>query len=407
MTSPFLEFMRCLSILEEESVALFRKTVQFLVVSLLLTVAILYLTAEPGKSLADTNVLNNDIIMVTVDTLRADHLSPYGHPYARTPFFQEVASKGVLFENAYSSISTTTPSISSLMTSLHPTVHGDTRNGLILPEHLPTLAGYLKQHGYETVAIVATNHFIKAGITKDFEVAIEPGSSSDFQANSPERKYIEAEHLTKKAIQLIGESRAEKLFVWVHYFDPHLPYDVPGPDANALKHDLERRVQQYREDPSFFSGRGLSDSFWKQFPPQDARLKEFMTFTGNVITDRATVISLYDQEITRVDAAISTLHSGVLASRNGAFWIFAADHGESLGSHNWYPHGKLINYQLVHVPLILYSDNNDLEAKRVARPVQLVDVFPTTVDLIEKELNSGELPMSNGFSLIPLMFAGS
>ena len=155
------------------------------------------------------------IVLITIDTLRADHLPMYGYPRDTSPFLAELAAEGVVFESAYSNIATTAPAHASIFTSLYPTQHGVTRNGKVLDEVVETLAERLVGAGYTTVAVASTNrHFLKAGIMRGFTHTDEP----DVEPYRPAAESVDV------AIGKLAELGDVPVFLWLHLFDPHSPY---------------------------------------------------------------------------------------------------------------------------------------------------------------------------------------
>ncbi len=165
------------------------------------------------------------IVLVTIDTLRADHLGCYGYTRTTSPFIDVLAFQGVLFELGFAASSTTVPSHASLLTGLYPSQHGVRRNGHKLPETAPLLTEALAEHGYETAGFVSTNgHFAASGIDRGFSHFDEPGQGGSAKAaRSAERTVAFA------GDWLRARRSAAPLFLWVHVFDPHSPYRPDKP----------------------------------------------------------------------------------------------------------------------------------------------------------------------------------
>ena len=238
------------------------------------------------------------IVLITIDTLRADHLAMYGYPRDTSPFLAELAAEGMVFESAYSTISTTAPAHSSIFTSLYPTQHGVTRNGKVLDEGVETLAERLGGAGYTTVAVASTDrHFLKAEVMQGFTHTNEPADV---------RSYRPADESVDVGIGKLAELSDVPVFLWLHLFDPHDPYFPPaetldtfvsGGDGDELLHYLQSRQQL---DLGFF-------------PSREAALE---------------VTNNYDAEISYADAALRRLWEATSARVAGteSVWLVTSDH---------------------------------------------------------------------------------
>ena len=271
-----------------------------------------------------------NVLLITIDTLRADRLGAYGWAEAQTPNIDRLAAGGVKFANAYSHVPLTLPSHVSLLTGLLPVSHGVRDNGFRLPGTASTLAGLLKKAGYRTAAFVGAFPLdSRFGLDRDFDVYDDLyGSRNEVRDLS----FIErrAGDVNDKALAWLEGHQEGPFFVWVHYFDPHAPYDPPPPFRDR------------------FRGRE------------------------------------YDGEIAYTDAEVGRLIDALgrwgLADRT--IVVLTADHGESLGEHQEATHGIFIYDATLHVPLIFRNKRLWLKPKAVAGPVGLVDVAPTILDLL-------------------------
>lgn len=260
------------------------------------------------------------IVLVTVDTLRADHLGSYGATAAATPNFDALASEGIRFEHAVSPVPLTRPAHASLLTGLYPHEHGLRDN---LPRKLdssvPTLATRLRETGYETGAFVGSFLLGRgSGLESGFESFGDgPGGGADRIGASAERR---AATVTDDAVAFLEKAKPP-FFLWVHFYDPHAPYEPPEP-------------------------------FEKSYAGE---------------------ITYVDSELGRLLAAIESL------GLSNSTWILAtADHGEGLGEHGEEEHGVLVYESTLRVPLILKRPGGI--ARVESEPVSLVDVFPTLLE---------------------------
>jgi len=301
-----------------------------------------------------------NIVLITVDTLRADHLGCYGYTRPTSPHIDRLAMEGALFERAFTTLPRTTQAVASIVTGRYPKTHG--ARGLfssLAPVNL-TLAEILKNEGYDTAAFVS-NLFLKPG--QGFEQGF------DRYDNPPERWDSDsARPITTEAIQwLASRSRGRPYFLWVHYLDPHWTYR-PDPPFDT------------KFDPDFNGPFTLYDDL-------DARrLTKGQVIFENRLTPRQVehVRALYDGEIAQVDAALGRLLDAL--AEPGApppLVVFTADHGESLGEHGYYfAHGEYLYQETLHVPLIIRFPGRVAAGTRIDALAENVDIAPTIVALL-------------------------
>ncbi len=280
---------------------------------------------EPG-SLKDWNVL-----LISLDTTRANHLNCYGYEFTKTPVLNDLSRHGVLYSQAFTPSPATLPAHSSLLTGLYPLHHGARANGTFkLDEKNVTLAEILRQSGYRTGAAISA--FVldsRFGIDQGFETFHDDLTVG--MKYAPQMFRERAAELTNVPVtQWLREHGKEKFFFWVHYFDPHAPYAPPEP---------------YRTNYA----RGL-----------------------------------YDGEIDYADEQIGKL-LGVLDEigvRDRTLVIFVSDHGEGLGQHGEQTHSLLVYDSTLHVPMIFSAPPPFPQGRVVHDQVCLVDVMPTVLDLL-------------------------
>jgi arylsulfatase A-like enzyme len=301
-------------------------------------------------SLAAANALPN-VVLITIDTLRADHCGIYGYDRPTTPHLDALASQGAVFEAAYAVSATTLPSTATLFTSLHPNEHGVLKNGRILPERVRTMAEILGSHGYDTAAFVSS--FVverRFGTAQGFDAYDDDftGASSSspirhWEGHQLSAPYDRRGHETAlRAIRWLHARQSQApFFLWVHLFDPHSPYDPPEP---------------YRE--------------------QFAR--------AGATSEKERWVDLYDAEVRFGDEQLGRLLAAVdaLAPVEPPLTIVAGDHGEGLLDHEWLEHGVHLYEEAVRVPLIVRWPGR-IAPQRNADPVGLVDVLPTLLSLLE------------------------
>ena len=279
------------------------------------------------------------VVLVTLDTTRADHLGCYGSTRALTPNIDAIARSGVRFENAFSPVPLTLPAHTSLLTGLVPRRHGVRDNaGFKLDEKIPLLTERLGRAGYETAAFVSAAVLDRAGgLARGFATYDDGVRIGDKLAFNYEERA--ASQTMEAVLPRLAQLKAP-FFLWVHFYDPHLPYVPPKPYA-----------ERFKDQP-------------------------------------------YDGEIAFMDAQVGRLMDAL--RRRGLSFVVAVagDHGESLGEHGEATHGIFVYQATQHVPLILRGPGLPAGAS-VRACVGLVDVAPTILDLV----GLPALPGTDGRSL--------
>ncbi|MEW5802294.1 MAG: sulfatase-like hydrolase/transferase [bacterium] len=275
-----------------------------------------------------------NVLLITIDTLRADHLSCYGYAGIQTPAIDGLAKEGMRFEWAFTPVPLTLPSHASIMTGLYPASHGVLNNGEYrLDDSIKTLAQILQQQGLTTAAFVGAFVLSRQfGLDRGFEKYdddLSQGDESSLDAFSlpSERR---GETVTESCIQWLEKENPARFFLWVHYFDPHTTYD----------------------------------------PPRSFR---------SIYPDRP-----YDGEIAYTDQCIGLLLKALekLGVIEDTLIILVADHGESLGEHRENTHGIFLYDATVRVPLILHYPGLP-EGEVYSQPVRTLDILPTVLDLFK------------------------
>jgi len=270
-----------------------------------------------------------NVLLVSIDTLRADHLGSYGFPRPTTPRIDGVAQEGVLFRNAYSPVPATLPAHTSMLTGTLPPTHG-VRDNLHqrVPDSSLTLAEILQRRGFATAAIVSS--FV---LDHRFNLAQGFASYDDrFEAvhkigDVSERK---GDETTRHARQWLAEHASAPFFLFVHYYDPHDPYEPPEP----------------------FASRWADDAY-----------------SGEVAFADHCVGQVLD-ELARLRLADSTLV------------VITGDHGEMLGEHGELTHGFFIYESALKVPLVFRVPGAKGAPRQVDEPVSLIDIVPTVAALL-------------------------
>ena len=342
-----------------------------------------------------------NLLVILVDTLRADRLGCYGYHRPTSPVIDALAARGTRFDAAYAHASWTRPSVASLMTSLYPSSH-DIQNDLdALPASLPTLAQVMKARGFHTAGFSANPQISPTyGFDRGFDVFGDSGShllrrtaigmlehrakrtlrmrllpalaSGREGAAPPPSKVKDPEHsgaaaLNRQAFRwLDGYDGAEPFFLYVHYIDPHTPY---APPEDLLNEGGQPPVSL----PATFID--------KDAPPYP--LAEYAKAPDPVLEGLS---RLYDAEVRFVDREIGRLLERLEARGllENTYVVLTADHGEELYDHKQWLHGQSLFDELVRVPLVIAGPG--VARQVVGEPVELVDLLPTAAGWCGAEL---------------------
>jgi arylsulfatase A-like enzyme len=333
-----------------------------------------------------------NVLVITVDTLRADHLSCYGYGQPTTPRLDAFAGGALRFENASTPRAKTTPALASLFTGLHPHEHGVRDLVEPLADDVPTLAESLSRAGWRTGAVVGNWVLAneRSGLARGFGTWVErlPDTQGVPPDDVPQRT---ARSLTDAGLALLGLGPADPTdairepvaradgtpwFVWLHYMDPHGTYEPPT--EHRVFHSAREPIGPPREDAAHT--RRIADY---NVPPN--------AIDAAGVIDAAAVRDLYDGEIRYVDAEIGRLLDALAASGGleRTLVVITADHGESLGEHDyWFEHGLYAYQNTCRVPLIVrLPDGFPSRPAPGARRgvVSLVDLAPTVCDVLGLE----------------------
>ena len=289
-----------------------------------------------------------NILMIGVDALRADHLGCYGYARDTSPAIDRLARQGALFENCLVPTPRTTPTIASIMTGRYPRHHGVRRLRDPLPSDQITLAQVLQSFGYWTLGVQANSvldGLVDEGFDHLMTAPFEPGVVG----------WMPADRTTAIALKLLErvQTRPAPFFMWVFYFDPHMPYKPA-----ALRFDKD------------YQGR-FGDEL--NFLPNKLKLTYANAMTER---EREHAVALYDSEIRNLDDQIRILVEAVEEKYPDTIVVLTADHGENLGEHNYYyDHGDLLDQAALRVPLIIRG--MEFGKTRVKKLVRSIDILPT------------------------------
>ncbi len=304
--------------------------------------------ARPSTARKNTNVL-----LITIDTLRADYLSCYGRKTISTPNIDALAARGVRCTQAIAQVPLTAPSHASIMTGTYPQIHKvRDMGGFVLDSNLPTAATILGSAGWSTAAFVGAavlSHYY--GMNRGFSVYSDTMKDELGLKKIPGVvAEVRGEVVTRRALEWLEKAdRSKPFFLWIHYYDPHFPYDPPEPHRS-----------RYPKDP----------------------------YSGEV--------AYADEQVGKL---LQSLASHALDSNT--LVVLLSDHGESLGEHGEYTHGVFLYDSTVHIPMI-FAGPGIPAGREVTQQVRSIDVLPTVTDFLG-------LPPSEkvqGASLMPALIEG-
>lgn len=327
------------------------------------------------------------VVIITIDTLRADHLKSYGYLRERAPFLTELANKGTFFLNAFSQSSHTAPSHTSMFTGLYPFQHGVLRNHEVLSSDIPSITSVLNNHNIKTAAFTSVRFL-------DGKVGFPPSPVQmkiveRGEGGGGNRWYLNSAEVVDNALSWLKGMPPEDFLIWLHFYDVHqwmgwgnLPEEYRKAAEEEDVDDLLEFIQKEH---------GISLDYWKT--------KEKM--------QRA--IIGYDARLNFVNDQIKRLYQEMdkLGFNDDSVWIITSDHGEGLGNHNYEGHGEFLYQEQIHIPLIIHSPSGITPSTGAVEDiVQSVDIFPTILDLfnvtgVKALQNSKKI---EGSSLLPFIY---
>jgi arylsulfatase A-like enzyme/Tfp pilus assembly protein PilF len=287
-----------------------------------------------------------NVVLITIDTLRADHVGCYGYKHIKTPNIDGLAADGVRFESAFAVVPVTLPSHSSMLTGTYPMLSGmhDFSDNKLSPLQ-PTLASVLKQAGYQTGAVIGAAVLdSRFGLNQGFDFYYDHFDFSRLDEANLDEMERPGNVVADVALDWLAKNSQKKFFLWMHLYDPHFPYHPPEP------YSREYAAQPYDGEIAFAD-------------EQVGRLLRFLKEKG-----------IYKNTVI----------------------VLCGDHGESLGEHGEKTHGFFIYNATMHVPLIIRLPENSA-ARVVDDPVSLVDLMPTVLGAVGLEIP----PQVQGRSLLP------
>ncbi|HEX2645339.1 MAG TPA: sulfatase, partial [Thermoanaerobaculia bacterium] len=321
---------------------------------------------------AGAQVRRPNILFIVVDTLRADHTTPYGYKRETTPNLERLlAGPGVVAENAYSQAPWTLPSVTSFLTGCYPgELLGDNFAAYGIPADVKSLAQRMSALGYQTGGFYANRTLHSGnGFDRGFDTFYSPAATEP-----------DAAELNARALPWLGAHRRDPFFLYVHYIDPHDPYVNPEV--------VDNRTPFYPEYRGKVAGNWIHGIYNGRLKLEDPE------------RDVAQVVALYDTEIHYADRFVGELIEAIPPDvLEDTLIVFTADHGEELHDHGGWKHGYTLYDEQIHVPLFLRWDGHLPAGRRLPGTVRLLDLVPTLLDAVGEKPD----PALPGVSLLPAL----
>lgn len=345
---------------------------------------------EERTSSADLPRGIRHVLLISLDTLRADHLGCYGHEYVQTPTLDRLAQEGVLFERCMSSAPTTLASHTSIFTGVYPHTHGVPRNGYLVNDENQMLAELLRDQGFRTAGFAGAAplaeevNFHQGFDEYDASFSVTEG----LRAGLFQRP---ANEVTDAALDWLAgrdSSADERFFLFLHYYDIHAPYVFPAPFAGMYSKDglsvdasmdglnaLRQKLNWEGREPGQ-PGKAPEDGFGGRLRERD----------GPGLAKARRMAAEYAAGVTFTDHHLGRLFEGMRASGvlDETLVIVTADHGETHFEHaNTFDHGATVFDSVSHVPWILRLPEARQAGRRVGTVVSNIDILPTLMSLLE------------------------
>jgi arylsulfatase A-like enzyme len=311
-----------------------------------------------------------NVLIVTFEATRADHVGAYGYSRDTTPGFDRFAAQGALFRHYYVMVPRTTPSTAAIMSSLHPITSGVRTNRDMLEERYLTLAEILKRYGYQTASTMTGQ---SRGMAQGFDRLIEPQGANATRLH---------------AVRWLRAHRDQPFFLWIHHRDEaHGPYRPPPPYDTMFEPSLDRAAAHELQG---------------RVARRETSLREFYLEMDYPDSIRKQMIALYDGEIRYADDETARIMEELdrldLTDRTIVVW--SADHGEALCDHGLcWEHGELAYDDTLHVPLAIRHPPLIEPGTVVRHPSQALDLAPTILDMLGLPVHEE----MEGCSLLPVL----
>jgi arylsulfatase len=322
-----------------------------------------------GVADAAANARRPNVLIITIDALRADHLSCYGYPRETSPCIDAFARSAVLYEHSVSQASSTHPSMASMLTSEYPSAFSG-HPFKYIPYSFATVAEAMRNAGYSTAAVVS-NVWLKSnlGFDQGFEHYDQQSAMSEFYEDTGRVNWKNASQVSDAALAFLDKHANERFFLWLHYLDPHHPYEPQPPFDKKFaqpRKDHEELIARLHALPTEEQTRLLTRLGNGEEPMPDD------TFQA--------VIDQYDGEIAYTDMQVGRVLDSLdrLEIADDTMVVITADHGEEFREHGRWGHGVTLYEEVIHVPLIIRYPGST-EGRRIADTVRTLDVGPTAL----------------------------
>lgn len=308
---------------------------------------------QPSAPIPKGDPSRPDVIVVSVDTLRADHLGAYGYSTSTSPFIDQLAAEGTRFADAWSPSPWTLPSHTTMLSGQLPTRHGTIEDDLHIRDDVPLVQEVFQAAGYQTHGVVATLYVSsKYGFQRGFDRFHDFGVLSKELNNL---STVDANHVAHHALHNLQNSQPGRpVFQFLHMYDPHYAYNAPPP---------------------------WNEKFDRKPAVGDAVYKKYEDYLKHMIDDAqlAHQIAQYDEEIAYVDEALRQLVTAWRASGRSLIVVVTADHGEEFGERGSWGHGHTLFREQLHVPWIVQGPG--IRTQVVDHRVGTEDLAPTVAAL--------------------------
>ncbi len=312
------------------------------------------------------SVARPNVILISIDTLRADHLHGYGYPRETSPFLDSMMEKGTAFLNCISPCPWTLPAHLSMFTSLYPNSHGVIQEGLCLPKNVETFPPVLKKQGYKTAAFATCGYLSpRYGFGRGFDAYV--------------CQEVAAPIVCKDALEWLETTPPdENYLLFLHLYDVHCDYTPAAQYLNMFDAGYKGNIDGKLNT--------LNKIMYGEIKPTKEDLQH--------------VISLYDAEIRQLDAALATFFHALEQRKllENTIVVITADHGEEFLEHGRMLHGASLYDEVLRVPLIMVGPKIP-PSKRISSQVELIDIMPTVMELCDSQSPSG----IQGRSLVPFL----
>ncbi len=310
-----------------------------------------------------------NVILISLDTLRADYVGIYGNPEPLTPFLDELLSENVWFRDCIVQAPWTLASHMSLLTSQYPNVHNVNLAEAKLAEGKKTLAHYLSEYGYYTKGIIS-NPFLSHGFGfhRGFDAYNDAGKKHGYQSTQQFVQWVEGAH-----------NKNQPFFLFLHYNDPHMPYQAPTPFYNLFDREYEGSVSGSRNDIVKYVRRPIEER------------------------DLQHIRNLYGDEVRYLDNQLYQVFCILkeLGLYEDSLIIMTADHGEEFKEHGKLEHNQTLYEELIRSPLVIkFPEKMNIRPRMISRQVKNIDLLPTILDVVGAPIPEDSV---QGQSLLPLI----